>query len=807
MNQLRKAIASTFPFLPVLFLAFAGIRSYEFGVYEVPELGEPFETGYFLRGLVIDLLCAMLVTGVFTLMQWCGSLLKIPGFKLFYGLVGFVLIAANAACMVYFLLARSPLDESIYFFSWHELKIILGSGNHFSWGRLLLILLAAAVYTSLLYGFAKINLNKRAVQVLGGILLLGLLLAPFTYFESARNHQKTIFINNRLAFFIQRSFRHFTQPERKDVRMGQFAGLDPNFLGGEPTSAAYPLLHHLPAQSGLADKLHISPKGAPNIVFIIVESLSSDLVGEYAYRTGNLLPFLDSLSGESLYFPNFLSTCDRTYNVLPAALTSVPNAPEGNLFMQTEFPRHWSLMSLLHASHYSRFYCGVDLGFNNMKGFMNYNRTSYLVDNWDKKQESFTNNWGHADGDLLQKSWADYQKQPAARKRRMDVFLTISTHEPYLIPNQAHYKALVRKKIGKLSHPTAYQRSVSKEAAKFATFVYVDEQLKAYFKKAQQDPDFDNTIFFIFGDHGSELCVQDNLSRFKIPLLIYSPLVKKPETFRAVSTQLDLAPTVLNYLIKAHQLKLPETVPFMGRELDFNTSYRNKRSLILSTVEGFKNAHMVHRDHFLFHNQLYRIGKDLTISPLKNEQLQRQLSAQREQYNFMTEYMVSGNHLMPEILYASFLNLENFRKSYIHQKEAPLPTAPDFPYIDIGSNLKATAALKQLKLYFECEVFIRNKTEMATLPTLAMSLENTGASNDSLLFWREVPLQSTGVVKLNAWNKFSGTIVIAMRDYEKLIADNKLKYYLTKQKGIDLPLRKLETQLFTDQGSKLTETD
>jgi len=807
MNQLRKAVAATFPFLPVLFLAFAGIRSYEFGVYEVPELGEPVEVGYFLRGFVIDLLCALLVTAVFTLMQWCGSLLKIPRIRVFYGVLGFVLIAANAACMLYFLAAKSPLDESIYFFSWHELKIILGSGNHLSWGRLLLILFAAAMYALLLYGFAKINLNKRATTIFGSVLLLGLFLAPLTYFESARNHQKTIFINNRLAFFVQRSFRHFTQAERKDVRMGQFAQLDPNFLGGVPTSPAYPLLHQLPAKSSLADWLNVSPKGAPNIVFIIVESLSSDLVGDYAHRTGNLLPFLDSLSRESLYFPNFLSTCDRTYNALPAALTSVPNAPEGSLFMQVEFPRHWSLMSLLHASHYSRFYCGVELGFNNMKGFMNYNRTSYLVDNWEKQSGGFKNNWGHADGDLLQKSWRDYGQQPAARKRRMDVFLTISTHEPYLVPNQSHYAALVRKKISKIPNPTPYQQSVLKEAAKFATFVYLDEQLEAYFRRAQQDPDFDNMIFFIFGDHGSELCVQDNLSRFKIPLLIYSPLVKKPETFRAVSTQLDLAPTVLNYLLKAHRLDLPKTVPFIGRELNFDKSYQNNRSLILSTVEGFKNAHLIHRNHFLFHNQLYKIGKDLAITHVNNPKLQNQLSAQREMYNFMTDYMISGNHILPEILYASFLELENLKKSYVHEEPVPLPAAADDPYIDLGSNLQASPTLKHLKIQFDCEVFIRSKAETVLLPMLTISLENTGSTNDSLIFWREVPLQGAGPLKLNAWNKFSGIISIEMRDYEKLIAENKLKYYLLKQKGRTIPMRKLQTQLYTDGGSRLQETD
>jgi phosphoglycerol transferase MdoB-like AlkP superfamily enzyme len=806
MDKLRKAIAGTFPFLPVLFFAFAGIRIYEFIVVEVPDLGEPVEIGYCLRGLVLDLLFALVITAVFTGMQWLGGLLKIPRFQVFYGILGFVIILLNAGCMVYFLLARSPLDESIYFFSFHELQIIVGSGNHFSGGILLLIVLAAGIYTAALYGFAKINLKKRSLSILGSVLLLAFLLTPFTYFESARNHQKTVFINNRLAFFLHRSFHHFTQEAHQDVRMEQFSGLDPNFFGGEPTSAEYPLLHQFPAKSALADWLHVSPKGAPNIVFIIVESLSSDLVGENAHKTGNLLPFLDSLSQQSLYFPNFLSTCDRTYNVLPAALASVPNAPEGNMFMQVEFPHHWSLMSLLQESHYSRFFCGVELGFNNMKGFLNYNRTSYLVDNWEQKFGGFRNHWGHTDGDLMHKSWLDYDRQAEAKQRRMDVFLTISTHEPYLIPDQPKYTEIVRRKIGKIPHPTAFQQSVLEEAGKFATFVYLDQQLETYFERAKKEPGFDNTLFFIFGDHGSELCVQDNLSRFKIPLLIYSPLVKKPETFRAVSTQLDLAPTILNYLLKTYRVKLPETVPFMGREINFEKPFSSKRSLILSTVEGFKNAHLVHRDHFLFHNQLYKIRENLEIRPDNDPELLQKMIAQREMYNWMTDYMIAGN-LMPEILYASFLKSEKFKKSYEDQKPEPLKTALDNPYIDIGHTLKATAGLQYLKINFECEFFLRSKTDAQKLPKLAMSLENSGAPNDSLLFWRQVDLQNLQPVQLNAWNKYTGTITVTMKDYVKLIAENRLKYYLTKQQSSSCRMRSLHTVLWTDPASGLAATN
>ncbi|RYZ58141.1 MAG: hypothetical protein EOO14_10075, partial [Chitinophagaceae bacterium] len=75
---------------------------------------------------------------------------------------------------------------------------------------------------------------------------------------------------------------------------------------------------------------------------------------------------------------------------------------------------------------------------------------------------------------------------------------------------------------------------------------YSDESIRSFLLAYRQRPDFDNTIFIITGDHRLIPVPEDNmLSRFHVPLLIYSPLLKRQASFPALSSHLDIAPSLV----------------------------------------------------------------------------------------------------------------------------------------------------------------------------------------------------------------------------------------------------------------------
>jgi len=796
-EKIQALLRAVWPYTIALFIGFVTCRLYEFFSLTAEVRGS---FGWCVQGFGIDLLVAFFVTGVYCLLQLFLFLFRLPQWLgLLYSL-SLIALIVNFILVQYFLTTGVPLDEAIYFFSWAELKLIVGTENRLTVAMVLFFAGIITVHAGLLFFLRKYKTVKWFAYSWGIAMLISILFPSLTYLGSSGSHQQAIIVNNRISYFLHRSafyFRHGLKEGNMTVSARSFRGLDPNFYGGKPVSETYPLLHDLPEESELANFLNKSEKGAPNIVFIIVESLSTTLVGEKADKTGHLLPFLDSLSRQSLYWPNFLSTCDRTHNVLPAALASVPYTPKGKQFQEIEFPQHWSLMSLLNKNYFTRFFCGVDLSFSNMRGFMNFYRPDYIVRDWEPRfSEKFTerdNPWGFPDGALFAKSWLDYKKQKLEAQKRLDVLLTISTHDPFVIPREQYYTDLVLKRIAKLPRQSAEYSNVSANASRFATFIYFDDQLKAYFKQAQQSPDFDNTIFLIFGDHGTQFCMYDKLSAYKIPLLIYSPLLKKPEVFRSVSSQLDIAPTLLNYLRLTYDMELPSTVSFLGHTLSFRKEFESNRSLLFGTA-GLNDGHLIHKNHYLFHDELFRVGDELEITPSADLKTKRMMIAQRNLCNLMAEYTIFGNKILPPALSKSFVAAEEFVQLLEKRQPKPDKTALQAVYISIGEDLVLPQVTEYVRIEFSCDYWNLG-TKFADLPPLTLSIDHTVDGKVQNLCWKQAAYQPIGNWKKNAWNKLSATVTIRLSDYEKMASAGLLKYYLLNTEGHYFCAKNLQTRV------------
>ena len=117
---------------------------------------------------------------------------------------------------------------------------------------------------------------------------------------------------------------------------------------------------------------------------------------------------------------------------------------------------------------------------------------------------------------------------------------------------------------------------------------YADFAQGYFLRKAREHPWFDNTVFVIVADHGARVYGRQEipLKTYEIPMMIYSPKHIAPRRVDSLTTQIDIAPTVLGLL------GLPYTAPFFGRD-------------VLNTPQE-------HRVAFFSHNHdvaLYKDGK------------------------------------------------------------------------------------------------------------------------------------------------------------------------------------------------------
>jgi phosphoglycerol transferase MdoB-like AlkP superfamily enzyme len=792
-SSLRRTISYSIAFFVVILL----MRLFQSVLEPKQLLGENIALSYHFKGVLFDLF----FVGVFSFFV---TLLVLP-FKnrnLFIIHLSFLLLLiSNLFLTIYFIETNELLRESIYYLSFQEIKLSIGSEEHFNGSLIIELLLVPIIYFVLGRFIEKIKFSKIALVSFFIIQVISIFMIPNLEYKSERNSVETLIVNNKISVFLNSTFKYLTSEDtiNKLYTKESFTGIKSSVFAEKSDFENYPLLHDLPSESKFASFFNKSKKGPPNIVFIIVESLSSCMVGDKAENTGHLMPFLDSLIPKSIFYPNFLSTCERTHNVLPASLASVPNAPNGNMLLTMEYPLHWSLISLLNKDYYSRFYCGVDLSFCNMNGYMNYHNTDYLVQKWEKQFSSKINGknhqWGFPDEQLFRKSWVDLNKSEKKIKPRFDVFLTISTHDPFIIPKQKYYTKIVEDKINAIKNPTQNQKDVLNYASAFSTYIYTDDALKSYFKEARKNKDFDNTIFFIFGDHGNQFCLYDVLERYKTPLIIYSPLLKSPKKFNAVSTQLDLAPTVLNYLRTTYDLKLPEKVPFIGKELSFIEKYECKRTMTLNSINLDNNC-LVDYNHFLYNDQLYKIDKDLNLKPHDNKSLKLKLSKQLELYNNMTNYVHFNDMFLPLNFYQQFTQAELFNLLYenVEQKSRNIKSPDEF--LNIGKDLILPKHTKMIKIDYKADYYLESSNTKKLLPNLTFSLDNIlSTGNNELVFWKQLTPIMTSKYTKKGWYSFSCKGVIRLKDYIQMKNMNQFKYYLLNSLKTSFKMKNIQMSI------------
>jgi uncharacterized sulfatase len=716
-----------------------------------------------------------------------------------------IVLVFDIGFVEYYLTMNQPIDESIYYFSMTELQRIVGLESRINaWvilSFLLLIIVFFGVHRLLQKRQFPTNQRWRTLSLV--VVTIAVLGAPFAKYTDTEDAANQAAVNNKIIYFVDESLRYFFQddPLHSAVNVHQFQDLDNDFKGGyKEIDKQYPTFHALPSKSNLAPYFSNKSTQPPHVVVVVVESLSSDLVGVRAKKTGHLMPFLDSLSKQALYFPNCLSTAQRTHNVLPAVMCSVPNVMDGSVFQQINYPDHWSLFSLVKPYYRSRFYCGVFLEYINMRGFMNYQKADVISDHWlpeiQQHSDKVGSPWGYPDEDLFLQAAADDTLVSANGKQRLDVFLTISTHDPFVYPNKEQFTRLARSKFRKLKN-SVIKRDLLKKADKLGAYCYTDQVLRTFFNRERAKQDFQNTIYIITGDHGTEQCYYDPISKYKVPLIIYSPLLRKTQQVDNVVTHLDITPSMLNLLRLNYQLNLPDKVPFIGKELDMRPGFHSDRSLVFTSSQ-LRTEECFFQHRFYVDGKTYRVNDRLQPIELKDKVFERNAKAQLKAYLLFSQYTINQNQLVPKAMQALVMGVKQWkvisnkstaiRKLNWDQKMVPIVT------VDPLQQVVKTVRI-QVKLLVHC----KRKQAVEALPDIAIATDRINWLVPQKTVYKGIRPQLIGKFKPKAINEVVYTLEFNPKDIDKLQSNPKLHLYFYHPKKVKLPISQIETVISTSK--------
>jgi hypothetical protein len=387
------------------------------------------------------------------------------------------------------------------------------------------------------------------------------------------------------------------------------------------------------------------------------------------------------------------------------------------------YPNHWGLPGLLKEYYYSRFYCGVSLEYLNMRGFFNYHNTDYLVSKWSKRNQQLNSDvdspWGYPDGALFNQGIMETPSNGHLRgKRLMDIYLTISTHDPFVYPNKEHYTEQVRRKSSSILSEK-HRNVLYNQAEGLGSFVYADEQLRTFFQAWKKKKAYQNTIFIITGDHGSELYPINKLTKYNVPVLVHSPLLKKHQTIRRFVSHLDIPPTLISYLKAAYRLKLPEKTPFVGNILPLNNQDKRKRVLMFMTNKLRSNELLYGKTAFL-ENKAYRVGKNMELYQVQAPLIKRFLQRQINLYQLFSFYVINQNKLVPSSDHVKWYDASVWGKT-ASQKVSTESIAPAKKLNYLGTFTARSKVEGKMKIQLCLNVTCHQKNDLDDLPDLVIS--------------------------------------------------------------------------------------
>ena len=287
-----------------------------------------------------------------------------------------------------------------------------------------------------------------------------------------------------------------------------------------------------------------------NVVILILESAAS---GYSRWFSGDpaapdCTPCLDALARRGLSFTNAFANGRRSIEAVSSILAGLPSLMDEPFITSPWCNAQLDPLPgrLRRQGWATAFFHGARNGtmmfdlFASLAGFERY----FGMNEYPNRSD-YDGSWGIFDEPYLKYCVAELGKLP---RPFLATIFTLSAHNPYPIPPQHR---------GRFPNgPTPMHRSIA----------YADFALGEFFREAQRQPWFSNTLFVLTADHATEQShprFQTELGVYRVPLVVFHGGGAVPARAPArVAHHADIVPTVLDWL------GLPlATANYFGRSL------------------------------------------------------------------------------------------------------------------------------------------------------------------------------------------------------------------------------------------------
>ncbi len=576
--------------------------------------------------------------------------------------ISFLFHFSHQPIAFFYIATLTPLDRLLFTHSVQEIKTTVSTaGINFYLVFALLLIFSLAFWLVARKTF-KVNYFYRFRKAITAIVLLLAVLAVFVKpgdLNTATNHSTNI-IRNKTVLFYQDAFSFFalrlaSPPVYADVAENA-ARYHEAFDHHDYVSSKHAFLNKRPKGNPWGPFFEKTDT-PPSVFFIFIEGLGNDFL---AQTDGvMLMPFLDSLKHESLYYDHFLGTGEGSYAVLPSMIGSLPHGERG-FSMLDDMPLHLNLINLLKPHGYtSGFYYGQGGYFHEKETYLKRNMIDRFVDKNVFDDDFFRiydphsdYHWGYHDQDLFRNYLRFARRDEGCRK--LEIIFTGSMHSPFVIDREEHYNERYDRVIKNAALSPDREAYYNTYRRFLRTLLFTDDALKIFFDEISEMPCFKHSIFIITGDHPMREVPNGNaLKKYHVPLLVYSPLLKETRRISSVASQFDVAPALLNLLEENYGLEFGAYSHMYGLPADTSSIFNAKSTIPL--MRGNRHLdEMVHENYFFSQGELFEIQEGFALTPSTDTEKLSQLKDMLQAYRRVNDDVVRNASLLPDSLFFEY---------------------------------------------------------------------------------------------------------------------------------------------------------
>lgn len=556
-----------------------------------------------------------------------------------FRIIGTLMLLVSNAMIMYFVTTYIPLDKIFFNYSVKELIYISKSTGAFVWWGYVGLLLIPLLF--LWVSYREITCSRVLVWLWLGMAVVGLFVnePPVWSYHSLEGKNT---VGNKQEFFWEsliekeKPYKRFDASNLEEQR-DRIVDFQSKFPEDDFVDFRYPFAHLDHSPDVLSSYFDLNPDTMPNLVFIITEGLSREFSG-YNSKFPSATPFLDSLADHSLNWLNCMSSSQRTIAVLPSLFGSLPFGKRG--FMQSSnTPRFHSLPGILKENGYrTSFFYGGWTCFDDMCYFLSDMDIDNYLPEYTAYPKEMQNTWGLYDEYLFSEALKEVEKDHT--QPRIDIYLTLTTHDPFDYPDKERYTKTYTEKLKRLNQ----QHNIEQwQYEQYASYLYYDNCLRRFFADYKQVPGYENTIFIITGDHCFNSQSQE-LDKYHVPFIVWSPMLKEPHRFPAMVAHRDVTPSFLAMMRQNYPIQSPPVVSWLNTGLDTAAMFR-ANTFTPQLKNSRKMDNMVFKSYFYDGGDVYKFGYEqerLTVTPVKNDELIAFVS----EYKAMDDYVMRNDALV-----------------------------------------------------------------------------------------------------------------------------------------------------------------